>query len=162
MICYLCGTKCEDLTSWESGNEKGHGARHSEVAAQSPALGEPSPLALSSPDVDASAPWTAAAVHLALLTLWACHWVCVGCFAAVGWETMDPTPRVFTTRLTSCTAPAGRGEARGHGCRGGKVVSTKAAETKRREEADAGPADARRASRWSVRPAGQGGGRYGT
>ena len=38
------------LTSWESGNEKGRGARHFEVAPQSPALGEASPSALSLPD----------------------------------------------------------------------------------------------------------------
>ena len=63
------------LTSWESGNEKGREARHFEVAPQSPALGEASPSALSLPDVAASAPWTAAAVHLAL---WACLWGCVG------------------------------------------------------------------------------------
>ena len=54
--------------------------------------------------------------------------------AAVGWETVEPAPRVFTTRLSSCSAPAGGGQAHGHGCRGGKVVPTKAAETEKREE----------------------------
>lgn len=72
------------LTSWEPGNEKERGARHPEVAPQSPALGEASPSALSSPDVAASAPWTAAAVHLTLLALWACLWGCVGVLCSRG------------------------------------------------------------------------------
>lgn len=155
---------CAFLTSWESGNEKGHGARHSEVAPQSPALGEPSPSALS------SQMWMVQHHGQRLPStlpsaLWACHWVCVGCFAAVGWETMEPAPRVFTTRLSSCPAPAGGGQAHGHGCGGGRVVPTKAAETEKKGRE---PGERRlMQGQWmrgelrgrSVRPVGWGGGR---
>lgn len=82
---------------------------------------------------DGSAPWTAAAVHLALLALWACHWVCVGCFAAVGWETKGAGTKSLHDKTEFCPAPGGGARLMGMavGVEGGP---TKAAETEKREE----------------------------